>query len=498
MTSSVTPEEVAPVEQPSRRRRLRWLWWTMAAVLVVVAGAGYYTWRRYRTLTSAEYQVVDYTVPRSSPLVAESGETVYRIDPTASRLTYAVDEKLFGQDANRAIGSTNGISGDLAINATNPPKSRVGEIVVNVEQLHSDNNLRDAQLRQGNLDSHDHPLAYLTAGDLSGMPAQIEPGRDYHFKMPSQLTVRDTPAAVVWDVTASLRDGKLHASAKADVKMSTFGIGPISTAGLVSTSDDVALTMNLTAVDPARFAVPTAIKAPASAPRSDDSPSFSKVVQPILETHCVSCHEAGQVGASHWTVKNAGDAQDIADGIGTVVRGRYMPPWPASDVGVPLADSKRLDDKSMNAILAWSRAGGPLDEDRSTPLETRRGPEGAGPRHDVTMKMPQGYTGSLSVPNDYRCFVLDPHITKPTFMTGYEVTPGNRAEIHHAQIFQIDSSQVEASKAIAGKDGKPGWSCYSGPTLPSSRATRRRGGRGCTASTVRPVSSPAGSPVRTR
>ena len=42
------------------------------------------------------------------------------------------------------------------------------------------------------------------------------------------------------------------------------------------------------------------------------------------------------------------------------------------------------------------------------------------PRADVVMKMPQAYTGSLSNPNDYRCFVLDPHLTKPTYMTGYD------------------------------------------------------------------------------
>ena len=70
--------------------------------------------------------------------------------------------------------------------------------------------------------------------------------------------------------------------------------------------------------------------------------------------------------------------------------------------------------------------------------------------------MPQAYAGSLSVPNDYRCFVLDPHITKPTFITGYQVTPDQRAEIHHVQIFHIDSSQVAAGAAISGERRQAG------------------------------------------
>ena len=75
------------------------------------------------------------------------------------------------------------------------------------------------------------------------------------------------------------------------------------------------------------------------------------------------------------------------------------------------------------------------------------------------MKMPQAYTGSLSNPNDYRCFVLDPHITKPTFMTGYKVTPGNRAEIHHelwdlqpAEAFEAEIGDLHGSAAVRGGD----------------------------------------------
>jgi hypothetical protein len=64
--------------------------------------------------------------------------------------------------------------------------------------------------------------------------------------------------------------------------------------------------------------------------------------------------------------------------------------------------------------------------------------------------------------------VLDPHFTKPTFITGYEVTPDHRAEIHHVQIFHIDESQVAAAAKISGSDGKPGFSCYGTVDLPST------------------------------
>jgi polyisoprenoid-binding protein YceI len=461
------------VSTEGERRRRRWPFWIAGVVVLVAVGAGLYVWTQVRELTSSKYKVINYSVPSSPHLVAGQGETVYRIDPTQSKLSYKVEEKLFGQDASEAEGSTNGIAGDLAINTAKPDDSRVGQIVVNVEQLHSDNDLRDARMRAANLGSHDNPLAYLTASGFTGMPATITEGTPVHFKLQSQLTVRKTPAPVVWDVDATLTDGKVTANATTKVKMSTFGIGPISIAGLVSTGDDVILTMKFVALDPSKTTVPTAIAAPPDAPRSGDSPSFKTVVMPALQANCASCHAAGQVGAAHWTLTTASDAAKISDGIGTVVEAKYMPPWPASDIGVPLNHSKQLDPKVRAAIMKWSEAGGPLDVAGSTKVKATKGPAGAPPRRDVVMKMPEAYTGSLTNPNDYRCFVLDPHITEPKFMTGYAVTPGSPAEIHHVQIFHIDKSQVEASARISGKDGKPGWSCYTGPSLPSTAGRDR-------------------------
>ena len=66
----------------------------------------------YRVLTSAKYSVVSYTVPTAPHLIAGPGETVYRIDPTHSSVSYAVGEKLFGHTAHTAVGTTNGIAGD--------------------------------------------------------------------------------------------------------------------------------------------------------------------------------------------------------------------------------------------------------------------------------------------------------------------------------------------------------------------------------------------------
>jgi len=435
--------------------------------LAFVAVVGIAGWTQYNSLTStaARFQDVGFAVPSAPRLVAQPGETVFRIDPSRSSVSYTVDERIVGQRAGRATGSTSAIAGDLALNRSRPARSRVGQIVVDVEQLHSNNSLRDARIRQDFLESHDHPLATFSATALSGMPAELASSGSTKFTMTGDMTVRDKTLPVTW--RAEVTPGpELRATASTTVKLSDFGVGPINLAGLVSTGDAVTLTLHLVGVDPSHAQVPTVIAAPVASPHRGGGPSYRAQVAPVLAAACASCHNSGQVGAQHWVLDTAADAAKTADGIAVVTASKYMPPWPASTAGVALAHSKALDPKAVDVLARWARAGGALDVPPSTPVRPMSSEASSpAPRRDLTLTMPDPYTGSTSVPNDYRCFVLDPHLSAPTFVTGYEVTPDQRQEIHHAQIFHINAAQAADGLARSGQDGRPGWQCYAGPGL---------------------------------
>jgi len=151
---TTSPGDDASPGTRSWRDRLprRWYLVPIGVFAVAAAGVGVHAWNDYRTLTSAKFRVVNYSVPTAPHLLPGAGETLYRIDPTHYSVKYEVNEKLFGRGVSKAQGTTNGISGDIALNPSHPASSRVGQIVVNVEQLHSDNNLRDARMRASNLD----------------------------------------------------------------------------------------------------------------------------------------------------------------------------------------------------------------------------------------------------------------------------------------------------------------------------------------------------------
>jgi len=457
--------DIPVAEAPSAGAR-PWRFALGGLALVVVAALGYYGYRQVKPVVdSQQFRTITYEVPEAPQLSAKSGETVYRIDPTRSSLTYEVQEEFAGRDSSKAKGVTNGIAGDLAINAGDLAASRLGEIVVNVEQFHSDNNLRDARIRMDYLSSNEFPLATFTVRELDGLEGKLEEGRAYSFTMEGEVTVKDITKPASFDATATLTDGEIKATATTEAKLSDFDAGPISIAGLVTTEDDVKLTLELTALNPAEHTIPTTITGPgARKPDPGKSPSFEQAVQPILEANCVTCHSTGQMAGGHLPLNEAADAQAISDGIKTVTQTRYMPPWPASEEGLPLAHEMTLTDEELATLADWSDAGGELDVPGTTKLTAPKAVKALQPRKDLVPTRPP-YAGTKDNVNDYRCFVLDLGLDEPMFLTGYQFEADVVEQLHHSQVFHISKDERENAKTVDGADGRPGWSCYAGPNL---------------------------------
>jgi polyisoprenoid-binding protein YceI/mono/diheme cytochrome c family protein len=448
----------------------------VAVVVVVVGGVGVYS--QVRSIVDPPYRTTSYDVPSAPRLTAGPGETVYRIDPTRSKATYSVDEEIVGRKASTATGSTQGIAGDLALDPAHPSAARVGQIVVDVEQFHSDSSLRDARIRSDFLESHQYPLARFTTRSIDGLPASVRDGQRYRARLHGDLEVKGTTKPVTWAATARLSGHELRLDATATVKLSDFGAGPISIIGLVSTSDRATLTLHVVAADPTATDIPDAIPDPTAAERASGGPSFARAVKPILEQNCVGCHRSGQIGADVWTLDDAGDAAQVASGIETVTASRYMPPWPPSSKGVPVQHPRGLTPAQIATLASWADHGGRLDVPASTKLHDRSTKEPNPPRHDLVLKMSSLYAGDGTQVNDYRCFLLDPKFTTPTYVTGSEFLPGNPKIVHHALIYRTAGSARAELDALDGADGRPGWSCGLGgvPTGARARTTAARTG----------------------
>jgi Copper type II ascorbate-dependent monooxygenase, C-terminal domain len=92
----------------------------------------------------------------------------------------------------------------------------------------------------------------------------------------------------------------------------------------------------------------------------------------------------------------------------------------------------------------------------------------AGERH-TTVWLPAEYRPAAPSggTDDYRCFVIDPQLDTPTFVTGAEVLPGNPKLVHHAILYRVEPGQADAVAAADAATPDAGWTCFGGAGLPT-------------------------------
>ena len=186
-TPNDVSDELADVgTAPGGRSLLHRLTFVSPIILVCLAAGAWAVWTSLNP-PRTEVSLAVPTAPQLTPSNAQ--QTVYRIDATRSKVSYDVDEILAG-NTNTAHGVTTGIAGDILIDERDPAKSQVGEIVVNVEQLTSDQEIRDNRIRHDFLESTHHPLARLKVSAIEGMPGRIEDGKDVALTLRGDLIVK--------------------------------------------------------------------------------------------------------------------------------------------------------------------------------------------------------------------------------------------------------------------------------------------------------------------
>lgn len=81
----------------------------------------------------------------------------------------------------------------------------------------------------------------------------------------------------------------------------------------------------------------------------------------------------------------------------------------------------------------------------------------------LTLTMPHAYTPVFTKgsTDDYHCILLDPHVTKNSYVVASQFHPGSgpsSVEVHHAILFLVPPDEVAAAKA--NNPGNKGWSCF--------------------------------------
>ncbi|MFZ4660122.1 MAG: YceI family protein [Caldilineaceae bacterium] len=409
------------------------------------------------------------TAPPPPELPQPTGQqTLYRIDPNQSVARYSVQEVYIGAiDGNLVVGETTAINGAGLVDWANPANSQLGMITVNIEQLTSDSKQRDRQLRKSYLESSLYPEATFIPEAEQDFPDTIAVGDTVRFVLHGFLTVRESTILSDWDVELTLEAERMVGRATTTILMSDFGVGPISIVGLLSTEDEMQLSLDFVALPDGTASPVTAPPSSAESAEPTESALLFSDIRPIVETKCVACHVEGEIGHAIFPMETAGDVVEYADDLALVIQTGFMPPWSPSHEAPAFKNDRSLSQAEQTQILEWIAAGAPSDLPLDEPLEDRS-PAGVTLREDIVLTMAEPYVPAGDIGDDYRCFLLDPQLPNGGFVTGSQVIPGDKRVVHHVILFQGEPGAAAEAAELAAEDERLGWECFGGPGLSTS------------------------------
>ena len=73
--------------------------------------------------------------------------------------------------------------------------------------------------------------------------------------------------------------------------------------------------------------------------------------------------------------------------------------------------------------------------------------------------------------DEYRCFLIDPKIKEPAYLTGTQFLPQNRDIVHHGIFYEIPADEVDEAKRLDDSTKGDGWQCFGDSGLEEDRSS---------------------------
>lgn len=181
--------------------------------------------------------------------------------------------------------------------------------------------------------------------------------------------------------------------------------------------------------------------------------TFSKQIAPIVFDRCAPCHRPGE--AAPFSLLTYSDVRKHGTQIVQVTRQRYMPPWMPEPGHGDFAGSLRLSDRQIDTLARWVNQGMPEGDPGDLPPAPRFTEGWQLGTPDLIVRMSQVYHLPANQGDIFRNFVMPVNLKETRYVRAFELRPGNKKVVHHANVI-IDRSRLLRRRD--GEDGQPGFS----------------------------------------
>ena len=158
--------------------------------------------------------------------------------------------------------------------------------------------------------------------------------------------------------------------------------------------------------------------------------TFYKDVLPILQTHCQSCHRAGEIAPM--PLETYAQVRPYAAAIRERTFLRQMPPWFADPCCGHFSNDSSLSSDQIATLAAWADAHAPegLYSDAPAPVHWQTGWNIDHP--DLVLQMPRAKKIPAAGDVAYQYVIIPTGFKEDRWVRMSEIRPSNRAVVHHA------------------------------------------------------------------
>ena len=193
--------------------------------------------------------------------------------------------------------------------------------------------------------------------------------------------------------------------------------------------------------------------------RTNDTPTFTKEVAPILFDNCVSCHRPGDIAPMSFLSYR--EVRPWSRAIKGKVVSREMPPWHASPGGIPMRNVRRLAQEQIDVIADWADGGAPQGDPADMPPlpsftdNEWHHPSGRPPDHILPLPIDMHIPAEGELP--YFTLYSELPFEEDVFAEAIEMLPSNRSVVHHlsANVTTLPEDTVLIDGVPYDSDGLP-------------------------------------------
>jgi hypothetical protein len=201
-------------------------------------------------------------------------------------------------------------------------------------------------------------------------------------------------------------------------------------------------------------AAPIGTQAPPTG--TEETPTFSRDVAPIVYRNCVGCHRPGE--SAPMSLLTYADARPWARAMSRRVVEGSMPPWHADAESGTFENERRLSAREKEVIRQWAEAGAPEGNPKDLPMRPTFADGWSIGTPDAVFQMAEDYAVPASGTVQYQYFTIPTNFTETKWLQAIEVRPGNRALVHHVLVYYPSAAADAVSSQVldVGLQGRLG------------------------------------------